>query len=410
MVTWFRVLPIEEQLTYLKKGLAEIIREEDLRERLTQAAQAGRPLRVKAGFDPTAPDLHLGHTVLLRKMKHFQDLGHTVIFLIGDMTALIGDPTGRNVTRPPMTREDINRNAETYRAQVFKILHPDKTEVRFNSEWLQPLRYEDIVRLCSRYTVARILERDEFAKRFKDGIPISVHEMLYPLTQAYDSVALQCDVEMGGTDQKFNLLVGREIQRDFGQAPQIVATVPLLEGLDGVNKMSKSLGNYIGITEAPEIMYRKVMQISDSLMFRYYELLTDRSVAEIDRLRARIAGSELHPMLAKAELARLIVTDFHSAADAARAEEEFNRVVRRHEVPADIQTVPLPEGVRTAAAIRIDKLLAKVGLADSVTDAVRKIKAGAVEINGQRVHDLVLADAPAELIVHVGKNWRKILL
>jgi tyrosyl-tRNA synthetase len=410
MVTWFRVLPIEEQLTYLKKGLAEIIREEDLRERLTQAAQAGRPLRVKAGFDPTAPDLHLGHTVLLRKMKHFQDLGHTIIFLIGDMTALIGDPTGRNVTRPPMTREDINRNAETYRAQVFKILHPDKTEVRFNSEWLQPLRYEDIVRLCSRYTVARILERDEFAKRFKEGIPISVHEMLYPLTQAYDSVALQCDVEMGGTDQKFNLLVGREIQRDFGQAPQIVATVPLLEGLDGVNKMSKSLGNYIGITEAPEIMYRKVMQISDSLMFRYYELLTDRSVAEIDRLRARIAGSELHPMLAKAELARLIVTDFHSAADAARAEEEFNRVVRRHEVPAEIQTVPLPEGVRTAAAIRIDKLLAKVGLADSVTDAVRKIKAGAVEINGQRVHDLVLADAPAELIVHVGKNWRKILL
>ncbi len=410
MLTWFRVLSIDEQLTYLKKGLAEIIREEDLRERLEQAARDGRPLRVKAGFDPTAPDLHLGHTVLLRKMKHFQDLGHTVIFLIGDMTSLIGDPTGRNVTRPPMTREEIGRNAETYRAQVFKILHPDKTEVRFNSEWLQPLRYEDIVRLCSRYTVARILERDDFAKRYKRGAAISVHELLYPLAQAYDSVALQCDVEMGGTDQKFNLLVGREIQRDFGQLPQIVATMPLLEGLDGVNKMSKSLGNYIGITEPPEIMYRKVMQIGDDLMFRYYELLTDLSVAEIGILRARIVDGQVHAMQAKAELARLIVTDFHSAADAARAEDEFNRVVRRKEVPADIQTAPLPEGVRTAAGLRIDKLLAKAGLADSVSDAVRKIKAGAVEIDGRRMHDLVLTDPPAELIVQAGRNWRRILL
>jgi len=400
---------IDEQLTYLKKGLAEIIREEDLRERLVEAARAGRPLRVKAGFDPTAPDLHLGHTVLLRKMKHFQDLGHTVIFLIGDMTSLIGDPTGRNLTRPPMTREDINRNAETYRAQVFKILAPDKTEVRFNSEWLQPLRYEELVRLCSRYTVARILERDDFSKRYKAGTPISVHELLYPLAQAYDSVALKCDVEMGGTDQKFNLLVGREIQRDYGQPPQIVATVPLLEGLDGVNKMSKSLGNYIGITEPPEIMYRKVMQIGDGLMFRYYELLTDHSMVRIDQMRARIAQEQLHPMQAKAELARLIVTDFHSAADAARAEEEFNRVVRRHEVPADLQTVPLPEGVRTAAGIRIDKLLAKAGLAESVSDAVRKIKAGAVEIDGQRAHELVLADPPSEFIVHAGKNWRKVV-
>jgi tyrosyl-tRNA synthetase len=403
------VAPIDEQLTYLKKGLAEIIREDDLRERLVQAAQAGRPLRVKAGFDPTAPDLHLGHTVLLRKMKHFQDMGHTVIFLIGDMTSLIGDPTGRNIMRPPMTRDDINRNAETYRAQVFKILDPEKTEVRFNSEWLQPMRYEELVRLCSRYTVARILERDEFSKRYKDGVPISVHELLYPLAQAYDSVALQCDVELGGTDQKFNLLVGREIQKDYGQPQQIVATVPLLEGLDGVNKMSKSLGNYIGITEPPEIMYRKVMQIGDGLMFRYYELLTDRSLAQIGQMRARIAGNELHPMQAKAELALLIVTDFHSAAEAARAEEEFNRVVRRHEVPADIQTVPLPEGVRTAAGIRIDKLLAKIGLAESVTDAVRKIKAGAVEINGQRMHDLLLTGVPSELIVQVGKNWRRVV-
>ena len=404
------MLPIDEQLTYLQKGLAEIIREEDLRERLTQAAAAGRPLRVKAGFDPTAPDLHLGHTVLLRKMKHFQDLGHTVIFLIGDMTSLIGDPTGRNVTRPPMTRDEINRNAETYRAQVFKILHPDKTEVRFNSEWLQPLRYEDLIRLCSRYTVARILERDEFAKRFSAGIPISVHELLYPLAQAYDSVALACDVEMGGTDQKFNLLAGREIQRDYGLAPQIVATVPLLEGLDGVNKMSKSLGNYIGITEAPEVMYRKVMQISDDLMFRYYELLTDRSVADINRMRGRMASGDLHPMQAKADLARLIVTDFHSAADASRAEEEFNRVVRRKEVPADIETAALPDGVRTAAGIRVDKMLAKVGLAESVSDAARKIKAGAVEINGSRVHDITLADGSGEWIVQAGKSWRKIVL
>jgi tyrosyl-tRNA synthetase len=388
---------IDEQLTYLKKGLAEIIREEDLRERLAQAAQAGRPLRVKAGFDPTAPDLHLGHTVLLRKMKHFQDLGHTVIFLIGDMTSLIGDPTGRNITRPPMTREDINRNAETYRAQVFKILDPEKTEVRFNSEWLQLMRYEELVRLCSRYTVARILERDFFAKRFKDGVPISVHELLYPLAQGYDSVALRCDVEMGGTDQKFNLLVGREIQKDYGQPQQIV------------NKMSKSLGNYIGITEPPEVMYRKVMQINDDLMFRYYELLTERSLVQIDQMRARIAGGELNPMQAKAELARLIVTDFHSAADAARAEDEFNRVVRRHEAPTDIQIVALPDSARTAAGIRIDKLLAKIDLAESVSEAVRQIKAGAVEVNGQRVNDLVLADAPAELIVRAGRNWRKVV-
>ena len=409
MLTWFQVLPLDEQLTYLKKGLAEIIREEDLRERLAQAAQAGRPLRVKAGFDPTAPDLHLGHTVLLRKMKHFQDLGHTVIFLIGDMTSLIGDPTGRNITRPPMTREEIDRNAATYKAQVFKILDPAKTEVRYNSEWLQPLRYEDLVRLCSRYTVARILERDEFSKRFNEGTPISVHELLYPLAQAYDSVALRCDVEMGGTDQKFNLLVGREIQKDYGQLPQIVATTPLLEGLNGVNKMSKSLGNYIGITEPSEIMYRKVMQIGDDLMFRYYELLTDRSLAEIDRMRARIASGELHPMQAKAELARLIVGDFHSAADATRAEDEFNRVVRRKEVPADLQAVSVPEGVRAAGGIRVDKLLARIGLAESVSDAVRKIKAGAVEINGRRRHDLLLADPPAELIVQVGKNWRKVV-
>src|SRR5437870_6132212 len=282
-------MTIPEQLAYLRKGMAEIIREEDLKERLEQSAKTGRPLRVKAGFDPTAPDLHLGHTVLLRKMKHFQDLGHTVIFLIGDMTGMIGDPTGRNVTRPPMTTADIEKNAETYKQQVFKILDPVKTEIRFNSHWLAPLKWEDVIRLTSKYTIARILERDDFAKRYREGAPISMHELMYPLAQGYDSVALECDVEMGGTDQKFNLLVGRELQRDYGQLPQIVATSPLLEGLDGEKKMSKSLGNYIGITEAPEVMFRKIMQIGDGLMFRYYELLTDTSMSEIAAMQERIA-------------------------------------------------------------------------------------------------------------------------
>src|SRR5450432_3851183 len=283
------------------KGLAEVIREQDLKDRLILRAKEGKPLRVKAGFDPTAPDLHLGHTVLLRKMKHFQDMGHRVIFLIGDSTAMIGDPTGRNATRPPLSRDEIEANTETYKAQVFKILDPDKTEVRFNSEWLGKMGYQDIVRLCSKYTVAQLLERDDFAQRYKGGVPISMHELLYPLAQGYDSVALGCDVEMGGTDQKFNLLVGRELQRDFGQLPQIVATTPLLEGLDGEKKMSKSLGNYIGITEPAQVMFRKVMQISDTLMFRYYELLTDLSMADIATMQRRIAAGELHPMTAKSE-------------------------------------------------------------------------------------------------------------
>jgi len=403
-------MTIDQQLTYLRKGMAEIIREEDLRERLVLAAKEGRPLRVKAGFDPTAPDLHLGHTVLLRKMKHFQDLGHTVIFLIGDMTAMIGDPSGRNATRPPMTREAIDQNAETYKAQVFKILDREKTEVRFNSHWLEPLKYMDMIRLFSKYTVARILERDDFAKRYKEGVPISLHELMYPLAQAYDSVALECDVEMGGTDQKFNLLVGREIQKDFGQLPQIVATVPILEGLDGVSKMSKSLGNYIGITEPPEVMFRKVMQISDELMFRYYELLTDKSLAEIDSMRAAIAAGTQHPMEAKIALGKLIVTDFHSAAAAERAAEVFNSVVRRKEVPEDIPSVSLPEGVRVAAGIRVDKLLPKIGLVPSVTEAVRKIKAGAVEINSEKVNDLILPAPDGELVIQVGKFWRKVTL
>jgi tyrosyl-tRNA synthetase len=393
------LLSLDEQLSYLKKGFDEIIREEDLRARLAESAKTGRPLRVKAGFDPTAPDLHLGHAVLLRKMKHFQDLGHTAIFLIGDGTARIGDPTGRNITRPPMTREEIERNAETYKAQVFKILDPEKTEIRFNGEWLDKLGFEEMVRLCARYTVARLLERDDFSRRYKEGTPISVHELLYPLAQAYDSVALRCDVELGGTDQKFNLLVGREIQKDFGQPPQIVATTPLLEGTDGVNKMSKSLGNYIGITEPPEVMFAKLMSISDELMFRYYLLLTDLSMPDIDRKR------ELHPMQAKMELARSIVGDFHGHAAAARAAGEFNRVVRQGEVPADLETVRLDGDVR-----RIDKVLVKVGLAPSVSEATRKLREGAVEINGEKVAAIIQLAAPGEYVIRLGKYWRRVAL
>jgi tyrosyl-tRNA synthetase len=401
--------PVEQQITYLKKGLAELIREEDLRERLAQSIKTGRPLRVKAGFDPTAPDLHLGHTVLLRKMKHFQDLGHTVMFLIGDMTGLIGDPTGRNITRPPMTREEIARNAETYKTQVFKILDPAKTEVLFNSTWLAEMRFEDVIRLCSTYTVARLLERDDFSKRFRENTPISLHELLYPLAQGQDSVVMRCDVEMGGTDQKFNLLVGRELQKDAGQAPQIVATVPILEGLDGVEKMSKSKGNFIGITEPPKAMFAKIMRINDELMFRYYELLTDVPAEDIERMKQRIAAGEMNPMEAKMELARLVVADFHSSAEADAARDAFDREVRQKREPEDMETVDLPASARTDKGIRVDKVLALAGLADSVTDATRKLKAGAVEINGEVFKDLLLPDArESQLVMRLGKKWKRI--
>lgn len=400
--------PVEQQLTFLKKGLAELIREEDLRERLTAAAKEGRPIRVKAGFDPTAPDLHLGHTVLIRKLKHFQDLGHQVIFLIGDMTGLIGDPTGRNITRPPMTRDEINHNADTYKTQVFKILDPAKTEVRFNSEWLEPLQYQDIVKLCSKFTLARVLERDEFSNRLKGGIPISMHELLYPLAQGYDSVALKCDVEMGGTDQKFNLLVGRELQRDYGQPAQIVATVPILEGLDGMEKMSKSKGNYIGITEPPKVMFSKVMRLSDELMYRYYELLSDLQLDEITALREAVQSGERDPMAVKMELGRRIVADFHSEAEAVAAWDAFNREVRQGLEPADTETIDLPAEVQTEKGIRIDKLIAKIGLADSVSDAVRKIKANAVEINGLICKDLVFTGDAGLVVIRVGKRWKRV--
>jgi tyrosyl-tRNA synthetase len=395
------VLPVSEQLTYLKKGFVEIIREDDLKSRLDESFKANRPLRVKAGFDPTAPDLHVGHTVLIRKLKHFQDLGHTAIFLIGDGTAMIGDPSGRNATRPPMTREQIAENAETYKKQVFKILDPAKTEIRYNSEWLDQLGFEGMVRLAGKYTVARILERDDFTKRLKENTPISMHELLYPLVQGYDSVALKCDVELGGTDQKFNLLVGRELQKDAGQQPQIVATVPLLEGTDGVEKMSKSKGNYIGITEPPKVMFRKVMGIGDTLMWRYWELLTDVSLGEIAALKSR------EPMQVKKELAARIVTDFHSAADARQAEDDFAREVQQGGVPSDIESVPVPAEARVAAGIHVPKLLVAVGLAPSRTEADRLLKSGAVEINGARWADLT-HPAGALLTIRAGKKWKRI--
>jgi tyrosyl-tRNA synthetase len=388
---------IDEQLTYLKKGLADLIREDDLRQRLIQAEKTGRPLRVKAGFDPTAPDLHLGHTVLLRKMKHFQDLGHRVIFLIGDITGLIGDPTGRNTTRPPMTREEIVLNAETYKTQVFKILDPAKTEVRFNSEWLEPLKFVDVIRLCSKYTVAQIMERDDFTTRFKNGIPISIHELLYPLAQGYDSVKLECDVEMGGTDQLTNLLVGRELQRDSGQQPQIVATVPLLEGTDGVEKMSKSKSNYIGITEPPKVIFRKVMGIGDTLMWRYWELLTDKSMAEIAAMKAE------EPMQVKMSLARQVVADFHSAAAADQAQADFDREVREGRQPVDTETVSWPSD----AGFSLPKILLGTNMVESRTDAERKIKAGAVEINGLKFTDFSLPEKKV-MVVRVGKKWKRI--
>ena len=310
---------VEEQLDLITKGAAEIIPLEALKERVAQSRAAGRPLRIKAGFDPTAPDLHLGHTVLIRKLRHFQQLGHTVIFLIGDSTALIGDPTGRNVTRKPLSREEIGRNAETYKEQVFKILDPEKTEVRYNSEWLDALGYAGVIGLAAKFTLSQMLERDEFHQRFKEEQPIGVHELLYPLAQGYDSVMLRCDVELGGTDQKFNLLMGRELQRKDGQPPQIVLMTPILEGLDGVQKMSKSLGNAIGIQEPPGEMYGKLMSISDELMWKYYTLLTDLRGSEIDAMRDEVAHGGLHPMQAKKDLAWGIVRDFHSAeaADAA---------------------------------------------------------------------------------------------
>jgi len=405
--------PVDEQITYLKKGTAEIIREADLRAKLEKSRATGKPLRVKLGMDPTAPDLHLGHTVVLRKLKHFQDLGHTAIFMIGDFTGMIGDPTGRSVTRPPLSREQIEQNAETYKAQVFKILDPKKTVIDFNRRWMGAFTSDDFVRLMAKYTVSKLLEREDFHKRFQEEKPISLHELLYPLVQGYDSVALEADVELGGTDQKFNLLVGREMQRAYGQESQVVLTTPILEGLDGVQKMSKSLGNAIGIHEPPLEMYGKLMSISDEMMWRYYELLTDVQVTDIEKMRR-----DVHPMQAKKDLARRIVADFHSAEAAAKAGEDWAKQFQKDDVPEDVEEVQVSVAElggsvdqSSRALFRLDRLLVKCGLATSVTEAGRKLKQGSVRINNQVEGQVdprfvLLPPPPIRLALKVGRQIR----
>jgi tyrosyl-tRNA synthetase len=403
--------PVDEQLAYIKKGSAEIIRESELREKLENSRKTGKPLIVKAGFDPTAPDLHLGHTVLIRKLKHFQDLGHTVVFLIGDFTGMIGDPTGRTVTRPPLTREDIERNAETYKEQVFKILDPKKTVVDFNSRWFSKFTAEDFIRLAAKYTVSQMLEREDFHKRYQEEKPIALHELLYPLAQGYDSVALEADVELGGTDQKFNLLVGRELQRAYGKPSQVVLTMPILEGLDGVQKMSKSLGNAIGIHELPQEMYGKIMSISDDLMWRFWELLTDASLGEIAAMKQR------HPMQVKKELAARIVTDFHSAEAAKQAAESWEAIFQKDESPDDIEVVEISYEELAGAnndghSFKLEKLLHRSGFAESVSDGVRKIKQKAVRFGNEVKSDsAVLVDHfPFDVTIRVGRKLKRVLV
>ncbi len=398
---------IAEQLTRLRKGAVEILSEPELAARLEQAQRQGRRLRVKAGFDPTAPDLHLGHTVLLRKLRDFQDLGHEVIFLIGDFTGLIGDPTGRSATRPPLTREQIAANAETYRRQVFKLLDPEKTRVEFNSAWLGKLDAYEWVRLCAKTTVARMLERDFFHQRWVKQQPISIHEFLYPLTQAYDSVALQADVELGGADQKFNLLMGREIQQEYGQPPQVVLTMPLLEGLDGVQKMSKSLDNYVGIAEPAATMFGKLMSISDELMWRYWLLLTSLSEAEIAALRDAVAQGERHPMEVKKDLAERIIADFHGAEGARAARAEFERVVQRKEAPDGIEPVTLTMSSATGK-IHLSQVIAKAGLANSRSEAERLIQAGAVlKNNGTVINISEQINFNESINIQIGRSGKK---
>jgi tyrosyl-tRNA synthetase len=372
-------MTIDEQLEFLRKGAVEIIREEDLRAKLERSARTRKPLRVKLGADPTAPDIHLGHTVVIRRLRAFQELGHTVIFLIGDFTGLIGDPSGKSATRPQLTREEINANAETYKKQIFKLLDPDLTEIRFNSEWMDKLGSDGFIRLASHVTVKQILERDDFRKRIEEERPVALHELLYPLTQAYDSVALEADVELGGTDQKFNLLMGRNLQREYAQEPQVAFITPLLEGTDGVQKMSKSLGNYVGIDEPPGEMFGKLMSVSDDLMWRYYELLTDLTVSDIKWMRERAAYGEDNPRDFKVGLAKRIITDFHSEAEAEAAEAEFVRRFRNKEAPDEIEEITLPSGFR-----RVPELLLEAKLTSSKSEGRRLNGQGGVRINGER--------------------------
>ncbi|MGH9462380.1 MAG: tyrosine--tRNA ligase, partial [Vicinamibacteria bacterium] len=394
---------VDEQIAYLTKGTVDVVRPEELRSKLERSAKTGKPLRVKVGFDPSAPDIHLGHTVVMRKMKHFQDLGHTVYFLIGDFTGLIGDPSGKSKTRPQLTREQVTENAETYKQQVFKILDPEKTQIAFNSAWLNGLDGEGMVRLAATYTVARMLERDDFRRRYQAQEPIAIHEFLYPLAQAYDSVHLKADFELGGTDQRFNLLVGRDIMREYGLEPQVIMTMPLLEGLDGLEKMSKSLDNYVGITEPPEEMFGKLMSITDDLMYRYYELLTDKTTSDIQTLRKEIEEGKTHPKRAKMDLARRIITDFHSAALAQQAEEAFEAVFRKKELPDEMPEYHL---AKKAPPVLLSRLMVDSGLATSKSEAARLIRQGAVQLDGERVpSDREIAlQGTGEAVLKVGKR------
>jgi tyrosyl-tRNA synthetase len=403
MTTETKFKSVDEQLAYLKKGVSEIVPEVELRAKLEKSRKTGKPLRVKLGVDPTAPDIHLGHTVVIRKLKHFQEMGHTAVFLIGDFTAMVGDPTGQSETRPPLTKEQVTANAETYLEQVFRILDRDKTEVRYNSEWLDKLSSYDIVRLCAKYRVARMLEREDFRKRLSEQQPISVHEFLYPLLVAYDSVVLEADVELGATEQKFNLLIGREIQREYNQEQQVAVMMPILVGLDGQRKMSKSLGNYVGITEAPQEMFGKMMSIPDELMWSYYELVTDRTPPEIAALKQEVASGALHPMDAKMRLAEEVVSGFHGAAAARKAVENFQRVFRDRQAPAEapIQKVPL------GSAKRLTTLLVELNLSPSKSEAERLIKQRGVEIDEVCVEDVrkeIDLTKPAQFLLRAGKK------
>jgi tyrosyl-tRNA synthetase len=395
--------PVDEQIAYLRKGTAEMIREEDLRAKLEASRKSGAPLRVKLGVDPTAPDLHLGHTVVLRKLKHFQDLGHTAIFLIGDFTAMVGDPTGQSETRPPLTREQVEANAKTYLEQVYKILNRDTTEVRYNSEWLGKLSGHDMIHLGAHYRLARMLEREDFRSRLAGNLPISIHELLYPLLQAYDSVALKADVELGATEQKFNLLVGREIQREYGQPSQVALTMPILVGLDGQRKMSKSLGNYVGISEAPSDMFGKLMSLSDDMMWPYFDLVTDRTPEQIAALADEVKAGAKHPMDVKMALAQEIISGFHGAPAAEKAAGEFRRVFRDREAPDEAPERKLAPG----PAKRLTALLVEQGLAASRSEADRLVKQGGVELDGERIsdvkHELDLSK-PRKFLLRAGKK------
>jgi len=392
---------IDKQLELIRRGAVDIIDEKELKDKLSKAIKENRPLRVKAGFDPTAPDLHLGHTVLIQKLKHFQDLGHEVLFLIGDFTGMIGDPTGKSETRKPLTPEQVQENARTYKEQIFKILDPSKTKIVFNSKWLNSLTPIDIIRLCAKYTVARMLERDDFKKRFSSRRPIAIHEFLYPLLQGYDSVALEADVELGGTDQTFNLLVGRELQRDYGQEPQIIITMPLLEGLDGVQKMSKSLGNYVGITEAPKEMFGKLMSISDELMFRYMELLSSLDLDEIKKLKLEIDQGKLHPKKVKEDFATEIVARFHGQQAAKEAKESFRAQFSQGKIPEDIPVYKLQAGNKK---VFLPKLLKDSGILSSTSEARRLIKQGAVSIDGEKIHQEEISFGNDEAVLKIGKR------